>query len=83
MFNDSMLTTIDNPYDPFEQFTSWRLFDIEKGYFTCEHLARIVNLTDDLSDKEVNDEIDRAMNEIIKLDPLNIYKRVYQKENNL
>ena len=27
-----MLTTIDNPFDPFEQFTSWMLFDKEKGY---------------------------------------------------
>ena len=27
-----MLTTFDNPFDPFEQFTSWFLFDTEKGY---------------------------------------------------
>ena len=27
-----MLTTIDNPFDPIEQFTSWFMFDNEKGY---------------------------------------------------
>ena len=27
-----MLTTVDNPFDPFEQFTSWFMFDEEKGY---------------------------------------------------
>ena len=28
--NEAMLTTFDNPFDPFEDFTSWWMFDIEK-----------------------------------------------------
>ena len=75
-YNDFMLTTIDNPFDPFEQFTSWLLFDKEKGYNTCEKLARIAVLPDNLSEKEKNDEIDRAMDEIIKYDPFDIYIKV-------
>lgn len=79
MENDYMLTTVDNPYNPFDQFTQWLLFDKEKGYNTCEYLARIVNLSDDLSEKESNEAIERAMDEIIKFDPLNIYKKVTSK----
>ena len=45
MANEVMLTTIDNPYNPFEQFDLWLLCDKDKGYNTCEYLARIVNLT--------------------------------------
>lgn len=71
-----MLTTFDNPFDPFEQFTSWFMFDVEKGYNSCSYLARIAKLTDDMSDQEVNDEIERAIDEIIQYDFMNIYKKV-------
>ena len=71
-----MLTTFDNPFDPFEQFTSWFMFDVEKGYNSCGYLARIANLTDDMSDQEINDEIERAIDEIIQYDFMNIYKKV-------
>ena len=80
MSNEFMLTTIDNPFDPFEQFTSWFLFDVEKGYNTCSRLARIANISDELSEKEVDEEIERAINEIIKYDFMNIYKKVKRKK---
>ena len=76
MAKDCMLTTFDNPYDPFDQFALWLMFDKEKGYNTCEYLARIVQLSDDLTEKEVDEETDRAIDEIIKYDPFNIYKKV-------
>ena len=71
-----MLTTIDNPFNPFEDFDSWLQFDIEKGYYSCSYLARIAKTSDQLSDYENNLEIERAIDEIIKLDFLNIYKKV-------
>jgi hypothetical protein len=79
MLDEYMLTTIDNPYDPFEQFDSWLLFDVEKGYNTCAHLDRVSHTSDDMSEEEVAAEIDRAMNEIIKYDFQNIYKKVQRK----
>ena len=76
------LTTIDNPFDPFEQFNDWFEFDIEKGYYTCSRLARLTNLSDDLSEVETNNEIERAIDELIKLDFLDIYKKVKQNDTN-
>lgn len=76
------LTTFDNPFDPFEQFTSWLLYDKEKGYNTSEYLARIVNVSSDMSEKEENEEIERAIDEIIKYDFLNIYKKVKKEIEN-
>lgn len=79
MTGNAMLTTIDNPYNPFDQFTDWFMFDIEKGYNTCGYLARIANVTDDMSDQEISDEINRAIDEIIKYDFRDIYQKVEPK----
>ena len=75
-----MLTTFDNPYDPFEQFSSWFLFDVEKGYNTCSYLARIAKLSDEMSQQEEDEEVERAIDEIIKYDFMNIYKKVRKKD---
>ncbi len=75
-----MLTTFDNPYDPFEQFDSWYMFDQDKGYNTCSYLARIARTSDQLSEEENELEIERAIDEIIKYDFRNIYKKVTLQE---
>ncbi|RZS94195.1 MULTISPECIES: hypothetical protein [Bacteria] len=73
------LTTVDNPFNPFEQFTSWFLFDEEKGYHSSAYLGRIARTSDQLSDEENNQEIERAIDEIIKYDFTNIYRKVTQQ----
>ena len=73
-----MLTTVDNPFDPFTQFDNWFLFDEEKGYHTCSYLGRIAKTSDSFTDQENNEEIERAINEIIQYDFLNVYKKVKQ-----
>lgn len=82
MSYDCRLTTFDNPFDPFDEFTSWFSFDVEKGYYTCSRLARVAQLSDDLSEVEESKEIERAIDEIIEYDFLNIYKKVRRKGSN-
>lgn len=76
------LTTFDNPYNPFEQFHSWFLFDAEKGYDSCSYLGRIAHTSDQLSEEENESEIERAIDEIIKYDFRNIYKKVTKRAAN-
>ena len=82
MSNECMLTTFDNPFDPFEQFTLWLMFDKEKGYDSCERLARIAQFSDDMTEKEINEENERAIDEIIKYDFLNVFKKVQKHSSN-
>lgn len=70
------ITTFDNPFNPFTQFTEWLLFDKEKGYNTCEYLARIAKVEDNLSQQEYNRVVEQAIDSIIKTDPFNIYKKI-------
>ena len=74
-----MLTTNDNPFDPFEQFASWLLFDKEKGYNSCEKIATLAHITDDMTQKEIDEETNRVIEKIIELDFLDIYTKAYKK----
>lgn len=74
--NSFMLTTIDNPFNPFEDFDSWFLFDVEKGYYSCSLLARITNNANDLTELEEKKDIERAIDEIVKYDPTNMYTKI-------
>lgn len=73
-----MLTTVDNPYNPFDNFKSWFLFDVQKGYNSCSYLARIAKTSEIMSEQENNEEIERAIDEIIEKDFLNLYIKVKQ-----
>lgn len=74
------ITTIDNPFDPIEDFASWFDFDIEKGYYTCSKLARISNVTDEMTEIEENEEVERAIDRLIEIDPLDLYRKVIKEE---
>lgn len=81
METEFMLTLIDNPFDYFTDFRNWLLFDIEYSQKNntktcCEYLARIANLSDSMTQKERDEEIERAIDEIILYDFRNIYKKV-------
>lgn len=70
------LTTIDNPYDPIDQFDEWFAFDNAKGYGTSSYLARIAITNDTLPDQTNDAEVERAIDEIVANDFLNMYKKI-------
>lgn len=76
METEVMLTTFDNPFDPFDDFDQWYSFDKRMGYDTCEKIARIARSSDSFSTVEDKKETERAIDEIIKYDFLNIFKKL-------
>lgn len=73
------ITTIDNPFDPFDDYTSWFLFDVEKGYYTSSKIARLVKTFDGMTEKEEIEAIETAIDRLIEIDPLDIYRKVVRE----
>lgn len=70
------ITTVDNPYNPITDFYNWFLYDEEKGYHTCSYLGRIARTSNSFTEEENNKEVERAIDEIIKYDFMNVYQKV-------
>lgn len=72
------LTTIDNPFNPLEDYDKWLGFEIEHGYNTAAYVARVAHTSDLMSDYEEDEEIEAAIDEAIRLDPFGVYKKVVE-----
>jgi hypothetical protein len=76
-----MLTTIDNPFDPFTEYDQWLAYDEGKGYNSNGLLARIARTSNDLSSEEEERIIELAIDEIVEQDPLGQYKKATYSED--
>jgi hypothetical protein len=76
MTKKSMLTTIDNPHSPFDEFDAWYAYDVSSGYHTCSFLARVLNFSDQLSEADEDVAVDQAIDEIINENVSGVYRKV-------
>ncbi len=74
-----MLTTVDNPYDPFTQFKAWYVYDTSAGYHTLALLGRIVKTSDDLSDADQVLAAELAIEEIVQENVSGVHRKVTEK----
>lgn len=72
----SMLTTTDNPYDPFDDYDDWYAFDQRHGHNTPGILARIAVVSDELSQADQQIAIDNAIDEIVFENVSGLFKKV-------
>lgn len=75
-----MLTTVDNPFNPFHQFKEWLAWDMRAGYNTLGYLARIANTSHDLSDADYSQAVDNAIDEIIEENLYGVHCRIAEGE---
>jgi hypothetical protein len=79
MAKEIMLSTTNNPFNPFTEFNSWFNFDLKNKTDCCGMIGRIAQCSNALSD-ELNDvEIEAAIDSIVESMPT-IYVKLY-KEN--
>ena len=70
------LTTTDNPYDPFDELDKWYLWDVQHGYHTSAYLGRVARTSGDLSEVDDNLANEQAIDEIVELNLVGIYRKV-------
>ena len=73
------LTTIDNPYDPIDQFDEWYAFDLSKGYNCCEYVGALALTSSELSYLDQALAVEEAVDQIVKLNVLGIFKKVVKE----
>lgn len=71
-----LLTTVDNPYHPIDEYDAWRMFDMDHGYYTEQRLAKVAAISYNLTDLENQRNINSAIDDFIRLDEQNLYKRI-------
>ena len=63
---DVMLTTVDNPWNPFTHFNEWNEYDQASGWHTLALLGRVVVTSDEMSESDQDVAVFDAMQEIIR-----------------
>jgi hypothetical protein len=71
-----MLTTIDNPYDPFIEYDKWEAFDTSNGYYSNALLARVAKTSPELSEEQEAYEIEQAIDEIVRENLSGMHRKV-------
>lgn len=75
-----MLTTIDNPYNPFTNYDEWLTYDLQMGYNTNSLLDRVANVSDELSDEDFDSIVFEAMKEIVKYNISGVHRLITKDE---
>lgn len=75
---EPMLSTIDNPFNPFKHFDQWNQFDQAKGYNTLAYLGRVVDYSKCVTEDQRREARELAIENILRLNPLPIYCKVYE-----
>lgn len=79
MADQVMLTTVDNPFDPFEEFDDWYNWDESSGYHSTALLARVVISSDELSELDQRLAYEAGIDEIVKENVSGVHKKAFPK----
>jgi hypothetical protein len=78
--NEHMLTTIDNPYDPFTEYDDWYNYDTQAQHYTPAFLARIAHSSDDLSEEDQSLALEQTIDEIVRENVSGIYRKITKSD---
>ena len=75
---DYMVTTIDNPWDPFSHYHEWLSYDTEHGYNTDQWIYILTRTSNDLLPDEIDEQIDAGVDRLLEIDPFGLHVKLYE-----
>lgn len=79
MAKEVVLSTADNPFNPFTQPDEWYSFDVTSDHSACALLGRLAATSWTLPDEENDRIIEETMDRIIEEMPEGLYVKVYKE----
>lgn len=73
-----MLSTSDNPWNPWTNFDEWNTWDMQAGYHTLAYLARIAVSSDELSETDQDMAVEQAIDEIVEKNINGMYVKIQE-----
>lgn len=80
MGDDYMVTTLDNPWNPFTQYHEWLSFDTSHGYNTDQWLHVLTKTSNNLMREERLEQIDAGVQRLLELDPFGLHVKLYERD---
>ncbi|UVK59372.1 hypothetical protein SEA_PHEROBRINE_89 [Gordonia phage Pherobrine] len=74
--DEYMLSTADNPFNPFTEWQQWFAFDAREGYHTPAYLARVVRTSSELSEADQTIALNDGIEEILQYNLTGNYVKV-------
>ena len=75
-----MVTTMDNPWNPFTHFREWYSYDEFCGYHTCALLAAFSCTSSDLDQDDYDAFAEMAINDLVEFNPYGLHFKLYEYE---
>lgn len=70
---EHMLSTSDNPWNPWTHFTEWNAFDMRAGHHSLSYLARVTTTSNELSQADQDLDVELAIEEILRFNINGLY----------
>lgn len=78
-----MLSTSDNPWNPWTHFKEWNAYDMQAGYHTLAYLARVTVSSDEISEADQDLAVEQAIEDILRIHNGGIYVAVPEPRNSV
>ena len=80
-----MLTTVDNPWNPFVHFDEWNAWDEnqarkEQRPSILRYLAKIAEVSSYMSDRDYDQAVEDAINEAVAFNVTGKYRRISEED---